>query len=245
MLHNLTSQAATMNTHGIPNDFISNVNPFTLIILIPIFDQLVYPLLRRYNINFSPLKRITAGFFAVLLAMVWSAVTQVYIYRMSPCKEYANECGGKTAPMSAWIQTGPLGELPLLILLKSLPLTVDSPAKKKKALLGLSELLAVTTGMEYCYTKAPTNMRSLVYAIYLSMTAIASAVGQAFLPLSDDPLLVWNYSVMSLLLLLATVGFWCTFRALDKEESEESACGAGRCRGEPPSTAAVDEEVAR
>jgi len=82
--------------------------------------------------------------------------------------------------------------------------------------------------MEYCYTKAPTNMRSLVYAIYLSMTAIASAVGQAFLPLSDDPLLVWNYSVMSMLLLFATVGFWFTFRALDKEESEESACGARR-----------------
>jgi len=111
MLHNLTSQAAIMNTHGIPNDFISNVNPFALIILIPIFDQLVYPLLRKRNINFSPLKRITAGFFAALLAMVWSAVTQAYIYRMSPCKKYANECEGKTAPMSVWIQTGPLGEL--------------------------------------------------------------------------------------------------------------------------------------
>jgi len=131
MLHNLTSQAAIMNTHGIPNDFISNVNPFALIILIPIFDQLVYPLLRKRNINFSPLKRITAGFFAALLAMVWSAVTQAYIYRMSPCKKYANECEGKTAPMSVWIQTGPLGELSPFLSPPQEPAAADGGAGTK------------------------------------------------------------------------------------------------------------------
>ncbi|THG92825.1 hypothetical protein EW145_g8572, partial [Phellinidium pouzarii] len=41
--NNLTSQAATMSTHGVPNDVLSNLDPFALLILIPICDLLVYP----------------------------------------------------------------------------------------------------------------------------------------------------------------------------------------------------------
>ena len=39
--NNLTSQAATMDTHGLPNDILSNLDPLALIIFIPICDQLV------------------------------------------------------------------------------------------------------------------------------------------------------------------------------------------------------------
>ncbi|KAF8243080.1 MFS peptide transporter [Wilcoxina mikolae CBS 423.85] len=197
MLHNLTSQAATLRTHGLPNDFYSNINPFTLIIIIPFFDQFLYPALRKAGVNFSPLKRITAGFAAATLALIWVAVLQVYIYRLGPCKNFPNGCG-QVAPISAWWQTGPF------------------------SLIALSELLSVTTGMEYCFAKAPTNMRSLVYAIYLFMTAIAAAVGQAFVPLSDDPLLVWNYTVIAVILFFGTCGFWWSFRGLDRMEVDEA-----------------------
>lgn len=39
--NNLTSQAATMSTHGVPNDVLSNLDPFALIILIPFCDMIV------------------------------------------------------------------------------------------------------------------------------------------------------------------------------------------------------------
>lgn len=39
--NNLTSQAATMSTHGLPNDVLSNLDPFALIIFIPICDVIV------------------------------------------------------------------------------------------------------------------------------------------------------------------------------------------------------------
>jgi len=39
--NNLTSQAATMATHGVPNDVLSNLDPFALIIFIPICDLFV------------------------------------------------------------------------------------------------------------------------------------------------------------------------------------------------------------
>ena len=41
MNNNLISQAGSMSTHGIPNDVLSNLDPFALLILIPLCDLLV------------------------------------------------------------------------------------------------------------------------------------------------------------------------------------------------------------
>jgi len=54
--NNLTSQAAVMKLNGLPNDVLSNLDPFALIILIPICDLLIYPALRKAKIHFSPIK---------------------------------------------------------------------------------------------------------------------------------------------------------------------------------------------
>ena len=55
-------------------------------------------------------------------------------------------------------------------------------------------------------------------SIFLFMSAIASALGEAFVSLSADPLLVWNYATMGVLAAIAGVVFWFTFRHLDEEE---------------------------
>ncbi|OCL06755.1 hypothetical protein AOQ84DRAFT_389980 [Glonium stellatum] len=58
--NNLTSQAATMELHGVPNDLINNLNPLGIVIMIPVLDLFIYPLMRKARIRFSPLKRMTA-----------------------------------------------------------------------------------------------------------------------------------------------------------------------------------------
>ena len=83
MINNLVSQAATMTLHGVPNDVINNLDPLALIIFIPIFDTFIYPAFRRARINFTPIKRISCGFYAGAAAMIWSAVTQHYVYNVS------------------------------------------------------------------------------------------------------------------------------------------------------------------
>ncbi|KAJ7445590.1 hypothetical protein FB451DRAFT_1412621 [Mycena latifolia] len=50
------------------------------------------------------------------------------------------------------------------------------------------------TGLEYAFTKAPRNKRSLVMSVFLLTSAMSTALGEAFASLSTDPLLVWNYS---------------------------------------------------
>ncbi|KAH6903877.1 peptide transporter PTR2B [Coprinopsis sp. MPI-PUGE-AT-0042] len=83
---NLSTTAAGMRLNGAPNDLLQyNLNPLSIIILVPLFDGIIYPFLRRRNINFSPIKRIYAGFLVAGLAMVYSSVLQHFIDVRSPC----------------------------------------------------------------------------------------------------------------------------------------------------------------
>ena len=197
MMNNLTSQAAVMKLNGVPNDLINNFNPLALIIFIPIFDQIVYPFLRKIGIKFTPLKRITAGFTVAGCSMLCACVTQYYIYKKGPCGKHANYCLNEKnlhADVSVWIQA-------LTYILG-----------------GISEILASVTSLEYAFTKAPKNMRSLVQAVALFMNAISSAIGQAFVGLSRDPLLTWNYAVVAILAFVGAIGFWATNYKLDRDE---------------------------
>ncbi|KAI9846111.1 MAG: hypothetical protein M1837_004367 [Sclerophora amabilis] len=196
MLNNLTSQAATMELNGAPNDVINNLNPLSLIVFIPIMDKIFYPGLRKLGLNFTPLKRITAGFFMAGCSMIAATVIQHYIYRLGPCGKNANTCAEENiaAPINVWIQTIPY------------------------VLGGISEIFASVTSLEYAFTKAPKNMRSMVQAVALFMQAISSALGQALVSLSDDPLLEWNYGVTAILAFVGCVGFWISNHNLDKQE---------------------------
>jgi len=200
--NNLTSQAATMTTNGVPNDVLSNLDPLALIIFIPICDLFLYPGLRRLGFNFTPLKKMTFGFFAGAAAMIWAAVLQHYIYITNPCGYYVSTCE-ETSTLNVWIQTG------------------------SYVLIAFSEIFASITGLEYAFTKAPRNMRSLVMAVFLFATAVSSAIGEAFVALSSDPLLVWNYASMGVLAFIAGGLFWFTFQDLDAMEDELNQIPAG------------------
>jgi proton-dependent oligopeptide transporter, POT family len=192
--NNLTSQAAVMKLNGVPNDILSNLNPFALIILIPICDLLIYPALRKRGINFSPIKKIACGFYVGTAAMIWACVIQVYIYKYSTCGNYAASEDCEPTNINVWAQTG------------------------SYVLIAMSEILASITSLEYAFTKAPRNMRSLVQAFALFMTAISAAIGQGLVALSADPLLVWNYGVVGVLSFIGGTGFWLQYRGLDKRE---------------------------
>ncbi|KAJ0367512.1 hypothetical protein COL154_003166 [Colletotrichum chrysophilum] len=72
--NNLINQAATMRLDGLPNDIITNLNPFALLIFIPICDKLIYPAIERAGLRFTPIKKITVGFLCATLSMVVAAV---------------------------------------------------------------------------------------------------------------------------------------------------------------------------
>lgn len=217
-----------MSTHGLPNDVLNNLDPFALIILIPICDRFVYPALERSGFRFTPIKKMTMGFFTGAAAMVWAAVVQHYVYKTNPCGYQAATCrdadgNALVSPLNVWIQTG------------------------SYVLVALSEILASITGLEYAFTKAPRNMRSLVMGVYLFMQAVSNAIGEAFVSLSADPLLVWNYGAMAVLAFFAGIGFWLSFRHLDAQEFQLNEMQVGHAdvnaAPEPPITHDADSEI--
>lgn len=193
MTGNLTIQALAMQRNGVPNDILQNLNPISIVIMIPLIDHLLYPGLRKLGIAFTPIKRMTFGFGISALSMVAAAVMQHYIYKMSPCGENALDCD-EPAPINVWAQS-----LPYI-------------------LIGLSEILTNVTSYEYAFSKAPENMKSLVMSVNLFMSAVSAAIGQAFTPMSKDPLYLWNYVCVACIAAIGGIAFWFCFRHLDGEE---------------------------
>ncbi|KAI9372714.1 MFS peptide transporter, putative [Aspergillus egyptiacus] len=211
MTGNLTSQAATMELNGVPNDIINNLNPLTLIIFIPLMDQFIYPSLRRIGINLNPIKKIYIGYMLASASMVAATVTQYYIYKLSPCHNRASSCDSP-APISVWVQTVPY------------------------ILIAFSEIFTSITGYEYAYTKAPRNMKSLVQSMYLFTNAFSAAIQQGLTAFSADPALMWNYGFVAVLAFLGGNLFYYLRRGLDEEEDElnalEPSSYLGRNKGE-------------
>ncbi|KZO90250.1 hypothetical protein CALVIDRAFT_410879 [Calocera viscosa TUFC12733] len=108
MNDNMTSQAATKTTNGVPNDVINNTNPIALMVLIPVFDALSTPssagagtTLRRSSASSQ------ASSMVVSSAMVWVRILQWYVYTTYPsCGYGVNDLACGPSPISVWWQTG-------------------------------------------------------------------------------------------------------------------------------------------
>jgi POT family proton-dependent oligopeptide transporter len=140
--NNLVSQAAQMDTHGLPNDIFPVLNPISVLALLPVVTNLVYPALRKMGVHFPPVNRMATGFLIEAAAIAYCAGVQRLIYSKAPCFDYALECdaseGGRIPnQISVWVQT------PVYVL--------D----------GLAEVFFDVVSQEYAYNKAPDNVRSL------------------------------------------------------------------------------------
>jgi proton-dependent oligopeptide transporter, POT family len=79
-------------------------------------------------------------------------------------------------------------------------------------------------------------MRGLVMGVNLVQNAFSAALGQALLPLAEDPLLIWNYGAVAILAAIGGVGFWFTWRDYDKKEDELNMLQATQYLGRRGST---------
>jgi proton-dependent oligopeptide transporter, POT family len=171
MTTNTISQAGRMQTHGIPNDMLPNINSFTVIVFLPLTTQLLYPFLRRYRIEFPPLARISLGFFLESLGMAWAAVVQYWIYHSGPCS------------IRAPAQNLSMEPCPTVLL--QIPIYF---------LEGIGEIFASPAGWEYAFMIAPKSMKSVLQAIFAMTAAGGSVFGLALSPTYKDPNLLSMYA---------------------------------------------------
>ncbi|KAJ2722159.1 peptide transporter ptr2 [Coemansia sp. Benny D115] len=198
MSNNMVSQSGQMNTGSVPNDIMQNIDPLCIIILIPIFDWLIYPGFRRCGLELRPVTRITIGFFFAALSMAYAAIIQHVIYTTGPYYTAAGDDGNGFNDISAGIQ------VPGYILV------------------AISEVFASVTGLEYAYKQAPESMKSIVMSIFLFTNAGGSILAFCFNSISSNPHLVKNFAIVSGLMGGFTILFFVCFRHYDQRDVEET-----------------------
>ncbi|CAL8389217.1 unnamed protein product [Boreogadus saida] len=83
-----TLQATTMDGDFgllvIQPDQMQTVNPILILAFVPIVDSVIYPLIAKCGLNFTPLKRMTVGMFMAALAFIAAALVQLQIDETLP-----------------------------------------------------------------------------------------------------------------------------------------------------------------
>ncbi|KAK6486942.1 solute carrier family 15 member 1-like [Huso huso] len=91
-----TFQATTMDGNfglvRIQPDQMQTVNPILIVILVPIVDAVVYPLIKKCKLNFTPLRKMTVGMLLAALAFVVAALVQIKIDETLPKFPSAGTC---------------------------------------------------------------------------------------------------------------------------------------------------------
>ncbi|KNG87012.1 oligopeptide transporter [Aspergillus nomiae NRRL 13137] len=188
MLTSFISQAANMNTHRLPNDIMFAINPLSILLIIPVLDQIILPRARRVGLDLSPITRITAGFFLCGLGMAYAGILQYTIYHSPPC--YASpRSAGCNAPNNVHI----VWQAPVYIIL------------------AISEIFMSTTGLEYAYSHAPRSMKSTIMALFLFTYTLGSLLSMLITPFLVDPLMTRAYAVLSISTWSSGVVFWVCF----------------------------------
>ncbi|CRL19425.1 Major facilitator superfamily, general substrate transporter [Penicillium camemberti] len=187
--NNLVSQAAQMQSSGVPNDMMYNTNPIVIIIFIPIVDRVLFPWLRRSGFALTALTRLVCGFILEALAMAMAAIVQHLIYSSGPCYEY---------PLSCIASDG--GSIP-----NSVNIFLQVPIF---ALEAFSETLSSPAGYELAYTMAPSSMKSVLQALFSTTGAVGSSLSLALSPLYGDPYMVWVYSSLAIAMGTVTLIFY-------------------------------------
>ena len=189
---NLISQAAQMQTVGIPNDMMYNANPITIIIFLPIIDKFVFPRLRRSGISLNPVTRVAVGFLFEAAAMGFAAIVQKIIYTNGPCYSYPLTCSASDG-----------GRIP-----NSVNVFVQLPVYVLEA---FSEIFATPAGYELAFTMSPKSMKSILQAAFSLTNAFGAALSLAISPTYKNPKLVWVYASLAVTMGLVTVGFYGVF----------------------------------
>ena len=159
-------------------------------------------MLRRFEINFNSISRITCGFFLTSIGMAWAALVQHMIYSTGPNYDYTTKpcptCQTFNNITAVW-------QIPAYILV------------------AISEIFAAITGLEYAFTHAPSSMKSIVVSLFLFTTGVGSALNFALLPLIIDPKVFWMYASLAVTASIFGIIFFLLFRNEEKRYEELSA----------------------
>ncbi|KAJ1727151.1 hypothetical protein LPJ61_004728 [Coemansia biformis] len=180
-------------------DQLNVVYNLALIAGIPACDLFIFPLLRRMGLRLGPVARIAIGFAIVVCALAYAAILQKVIYTRAPYYDFngPNVPTGSTNDISIWHQAVPY------------------------SLIGISEIFTSVAGLEFAFTQAPEELRSILTALNLATICGGTLGGIIVSPWSKDPYVVYVFAGEAALLGVMTVVFYTCFRHYDGAAAEQ------------------------
>lgn len=191
---NTVSQAANMQTHGIPNDLLSVIDAFTVIIVLPMLNHMLYPWLRKLGYSCSSITRIAVGLAFESCAMAWATGVQALIYTSPPCYSRPRACAASHN-----------GALP-----NDVNVAFQLPAYVFE---GIGESFALPAVYDYAFNNSHQNLKSIVQGIYVLSAAFGYGISLALSPTYKDPKLLYMYAGLAGSTMLVTIAFILAFRA--------------------------------
>uniref|UniRef100_A0A8C3USN3 Solute carrier family 15 member 1 n=1 Tax=Catharus ustulatus TaxID=91951 RepID=A0A8C3USN3_CATUS len=184
-----TLQATAMNGDfgfQIQPDQMQIVNPILIVIMVPVVDSVLYPLIKKCKLNFTPLKKMTVGMFLGSLAFVAAALVQVQIDKTYPVFPAAGQAQIKlinVGEVSATVQFQP-------------QLDIVSSAYLSCSLMSMTYFdNGLFHQIHDNITSKPENGRSLVRFINSLPFTVNLTMGDTDFG-ELDPLSVTNYSIV-------------------------------------------------
>ena len=107
------------------------------------------------------------------------------------------------APINVWVVSGPY------------------------ILVGIAEIFASITSLEYAFTKAPQQMKSFVTAFAQFQTAVSAALNFALVSVNVEERFTWLFGSFAVTAVVVGTLFYLTFINLDRAEAALNTIGTG------------------
>ncbi|KAI9476688.1 hypothetical protein LPJ78_003667 [Coemansia sp. RSA 989] len=174
-------------------DQLNVVNSLVLIVAIPIFDNFVFPLLRRMGFRMGPIVRITTGFAIAVCGFIYVTILQKVIYTKRPYFDFTGDDvpEGAFNDISVWLQIVPYG------------------------IIAISEIFTSVTGLEFAFSQAPAELKSVLTAVYLFTNCGGSLIGMILGIWSSDPEVLYVFAAQTIILGVLAIIFYFCFRHYD------------------------------
>ncbi|XP_059260670.1 solute carrier family 15 member 3 [Mustela nigripes] len=158
---------AQLGGYKIPEAWLLLANVVVVLILVPVKDHLLDPLLLRCKLLPSALQKMALGmlfgFASVLVAGGLEMERLQYIHRNQTVSQQIGKDMYYAAPLSIWWQ------IPQYLLI------------------GISEIFASIPGLEFAYSEAPRSMQGAIMGIFFCLSGVGSLLGSSLVALLSLP----------------------------------------------------------